>query len=323
MIIAAGLLFSSPCLGSSLQTEAIRVLRNDVAQAVPGGKKMSRVAVLDFKGDENNLVKNAVISAINERNGSRVMERVDFDRILAEQGLQLKDIMDEGTRIRHGRLAGVQGLLMGDVYRLKSGFMSYDLKANVRLVDVERGEVLLARDFEASAVSPLRKYVIGGSGTLAFLLAALLFVSARARRKKKFPGTAGVGERADHKEGMVAEIDKIMGNVSEAKSRLVETGNTADAVELKDIERNLMQMKRSVVHGIYGLTNAVGAPFSREPRIDRDVLWRLVDLESLSRKIRLMALTPHGDEVNREIGILRAGIGEVEGGLAYGRASSL
>jgi hypothetical protein len=309
-------LFSSTCFAESLQTRAIVRLQNDVVKALPADKKLTRVAVLDFKGDENNLVRNAVTSVINEKAPCKVMERVDFAKILAEQGLQLKDIMDEKTRIRHGRLKGVQGLLMGDVYRLESGFMSYHVKANVKLVDVEKGEILLSRDFEASAISPLRRYVIGGSVVFILLMAAIPFISGRARRRRAASGVPAIEEAADNGRDVAQGIDKIIGNVSEAKSRLAESGKTADAVELKEIERNLMQMKRSVTMGASGgagINHDGASYYTRE--LDREVMWRLEDLERLSEKICFMASSHHGVEVGKEIGVLRAGVGRVEGDL--------
>ncbi len=309
----------SSCLAETLQSQAMNSLQEAVVKALPVDRKMSRMAVLDFKGD-NNMVKNGIVSAIKERTSCKVMERADFDRVLAEQGLQLKDIMDGNTRVRHGRLKGVQGFLTGDVYRSRAGFMSYHVKAHVKLVDVEKGEIVLSRDFEVSAVSPLRKYVIWGIPAAALLLVLCLLLFLNLKRGRRSGGARifeGVG---GNRKGVTGEIDKIIVHVSEAKSRLVETGQTRVAVELKDIERNLMEMKRSVAKappGGAGLDSRRGS--SGAVCFDMEIFWKLEDLERLSERICRMASSPCPDDVGPEIGALRAGVLKVDGDLKLRR----
>jgi len=102
----------------------------------------------------NGTIRDAIISTISEKTSFKIIERTDLDQILKEQGLQLKDIMDEKTMIQHGKIKGVQGLLMGRVLGMESGFMSYTIQVHLKLDDVEKGEIVFAKDFNAYAVSP-------------------------------------------------------------------------------------------------------------------------------------------------------------------------
>jgi hypothetical protein len=312
---AAVLILCSPCPAEeSLQSRTLMTLGESVVKALPPDKVMTRIAVLDFKGDDN-MVKNAVISAINEKTPHRVIERIDFDKILAEQGLQLKDIMDEKTRIRHGRLKGVQGLLTGDVYTSRSGFMSYHIKANVKLLDVEKGEVVLSREFEVSAVSPARHYVFMAGPALILLLLLVFLVSRLVKRRRRNVAVRFVEERGVNRREMTDGIDRIIGHVSEAKSRLVDKGKVEDAAELKNIERNLKEMRRSVASDGRGIHNTL--------RLDREAFWKFDDIERLSGRISNTASTGVPGDIGKDIGLLRAAVAKVDSELKYGRPYGL
>jgi hypothetical protein len=305
----------SPCLAESLEAKAMKTLQESVVNALPSGRGMTRIAVLDFKGDVSG-VGNAITSAMTARTSYKIMERADFDRVLAEQGLQLKDIMDEKTRIRHGRLKGVQGLLMGSVYTAKGGFMSYHVRAYVKLVDVERGEIILSRDFDVSAVSPYRRYVVMGAAGLAAILLLCLLAAIFAGRRRRVAGERIIEEQGTHKKEMTNEIDRVIGHVSHAKTRLVETGHVNDAAEMKGIERSLMEMRRSVAgapHGPAGLHGGRGPHHA--VYLDREIFWKLEDLERLSGKISDMASSGDAGGVGREIGALKTAVIMVDGDL--------
>jgi hypothetical protein len=318
------LIACSPGLAEeNLQSQALMTFRESVVKALPPDKSMARIAVLDFKGDDS-MVKNAVISAINEKTPHRVIERIDFDKILAEQGLQLKDIMDEKTRTRHGRLKGVQGLLMGDVYSSKSGFMAYHIKANVRLLDVEKGEVAMSREFDVSAVSPMRYYLVMAVPALILLLLLVFLASRLVKRRRRRVAEKFVEKKGVDRREMTDGIDRIIGHVSEAKSRLVDKGKIEDAAELKNIERNLKEMRRSMEGSADGsvLSND-GRVIHHRLHLDREVFWKLEDMERLSGKISNTASSGVPGDVGKDIGILRAAVARVDSELKYGRPFGL
>ena len=315
IIILIALVFCSPCRAEeSLQSRAFATLGESVVMALPSDKSMGRIAVLDFRGDDN-MVKNAVTSAINEKTPHRVIERVDFNKILAEQGLQLKDIMDERTRTRHGRLKGVQGLLMGEVYSAKSGFMSYHIKANVKLLDVEKGEVVLSRELDVSAVSPMRHYILMAVPALIILFFLAFLASRLVRRRRRKIAVKSVEATGRSRREMTDGIDRIIGHISEAKSRLVEKGKVEDAAELKNIERNLKEMRRSVADNGRGVRGAA--------RLDPEVFWKFEDIERLSGRISNTASTGVPGDIGKDIGLLRAQVAKVDSEMRHGRPYTL
>ena len=182
-----------------LKLAAVKKLQQALIKALPTESVISRIAVLDFEGDDG-TVREALISVITEKTNFKVIERKDLDKILEEQGLQLKDIMDEKTRIQHGKIKGVQGLLMGKVLGMKKGFMSYSLKVHLKLDDVEKGEVLFSKDFNIKAVSPVRDWIIYGViGIIILLIVIVLLTKRRAtviktRDKRRCRGKSGYYE---------------------------------------------------------------------------------------------------------------------------------
>ncbi len=308
-LVIAALIMSvtcSVCFSGDLESQALRHLQESVLKSLPVNRSLARIAVLDFKGD-NGSVKSAITSVLNEKTNFKVMERDDFDKILAEQGLQLKDIMDDRTRIRHGRLKGVQGLLMGNVYGSQAGFMSYRIKAHVRLVDVEKGEIILSREFNASAVRPLRRYVILGCAALLVLVLLIiaLYCTLHSRRRRTADGVRCV----DEGHGIIHEfkrvVDRAIAYVSKAKSRMVETGQTREAVQLKEVERNLMGIMKTVSgmsHGGFRADNG-------------DLFRGFEDIERQSEIVYNLSSAQHVDDVGRQIDILRSAVSRADNDL--------
>lgn len=221
----------------TLRSAAIRNLQNSVVKALPSESNLVRIAVLDFEGDDG-TVRNAVTSAITEKTAFKVIERADLDKILQEQGLQLKDIMDEKTRIEHGRIKGVQGILFGKILGMESGFMSYTVKVHIKLDDVEKGEILLSKDISASAVSPARKWLMYGViGIIAILILATFLRGRRATLVRE-----DLSQRVD----LTKEIDKALNNISAVRSKLNSDGRSDKAIVFGNLEGDLMSLKQTV-----------------------------------------------------------------------------
>jgi curli biogenesis system outer membrane secretion channel CsgG len=181
---------------ASLKAEAIRKLQSAVVKALPAEGSIIRIAILDLAGDDG-AVKNAITAIITEKTSFKVIERADLDMILKEQGLQLKDVMDEKTRIQHGKLKGVQGLLMGKVLGMESGFMSYTVRIHLKLDDVEKGEIVFARDFNVTAVSPVRAWIFIIAGLVLLIIVVAIVWGRRRSAIKETVIQADVKERVD------------------------------------------------------------------------------------------------------------------------------
>jgi len=232
---------------NDLKSAAIKKLQTSVVKALPVESNIVRIAVLDFEGDDG-TIRNAVTSAITEKTSFRVIERSDLDKILQEQGLQLKDIMDEKTRIQHGRIKGVQGILFGKVLGMESGFMSYTVKVHLKLDDVEKGEIVVSKDFIATAVSPVRNWIIYGAFGLIIIIVAIVMLKKRRATVIETTIKEDVTTRVD----LTKEIGKAVSSISVAKAKLMDKGKTDEAVMLKDAERDLLLLKEHVDNAARG-----------------------------------------------------------------------
>lgn len=108
--------------------------------------ELLRIAVMDLLASdeiaENDLHElNALFAnAVSETAVFQIAERGNIDKVLAEQSLQLSGMMDETNLARLGQLENADYLLIGSIGKL---FGKVVLAA--RLVDVEKGKVVLAR----------------------------------------------------------------------------------------------------------------------------------------------------------------------------------
>lgn len=231
----------------SLRDEALKDLQKVVVKAMPTEGNIIRIAVLDLAGDDG-TIKNALTSIISEKTTFKIIERADLDKILKEQGLQLKDVMDEKTRIQHGKIKGVQGLLMGNVLGMESGFMSFTIRVHLKLDDVEKGEIVFANDFKATAVSPVRNWVFVALGCIIFALIVTILFKYRRVAVKKTTIKEDVKTRVYTGKG----LSGAMATLSDARSKLMDSGRTESAIKLKDTERNLLALKEEIENAVRG-----------------------------------------------------------------------
>ena len=232
---------------ADLKTAALKKFQQSIIKALPIETQIVRIAVLDFEGDDG-TIQNAVTSAITEKTNFKVIERKDLDKILEEQGLQLKDIMDEKTRIRHGKIKGVQGLLFGKVLGMEKGFLSYTVKVHLKLDDVEKGEILFSKDFNIKVVSPVRDWII--YGVIGVIILVFIVVALTKRRATVIK--TRVKEDVTVRVDITKEIARALTNISNAKTKLMAKGKTDEAVLLKDAERDLQLLKEQVDNAARG-----------------------------------------------------------------------
>jgi len=223
---------------NDLKAAALRKLQHAVVKAIPTESGIIRLAVLDLEGDDG-TVRNAITNAITEKTAFRVIERADLDKILAEQGLQLKDIMDEKTRIQPGRIRGVQAVMFGKVGGMEKGFMSHTVKVHLKLVDVEKGDILFSKDFDTTTYSPYRKWLLYGLIALLGLIALKWFIIP-SRRSHLIETDTSL--RVD----LAKEVDKALANVSAVRSKLNSEGKQDKGVFFSDIESDLLHLKQVV-----------------------------------------------------------------------------
>jgi curli biogenesis system outer membrane secretion channel CsgG len=73
------------------------------------------------------------------REGFKVVERTQVEKVLKEQEFAWSGVVDQATAARLGKLLGVEYVIFGSLTGVEKGFT-----INARLVKVETGEVLLA-----------------------------------------------------------------------------------------------------------------------------------------------------------------------------------
>jgi curli biogenesis system outer membrane secretion channel CsgG len=288
---------------SGLKAEAISNLQKAVVKALPTEGAIIRIAVMDLAGDDG-TIKNAITSIIAEKTTFKIIERADLDQILKEQGLQLKDVMDEKTRIQHGKIKGVQGLLMGSVLGMESGFMSFTIRAHLKLDDVEKGEIVFAKDFNVTAVSPMKKWVFIIAGLVIVILLVVILLGRRRTVVKEAAIRKDVHTRVD----LGREIVKVMATLSEARAKLMNRGKTETAVHLKEAERNLLALKEQIENAPRGATDMRETKdFKEALSFDKAFAENVEKLAKSAQKLYDVAasgagdMEPRLDEVNRDI----------------------
>ena len=261
---------------------------------MPTETQIVRIAILDFEGDDG-TIQNAITSAITEKTNFKVIERKDLDKILEEQGLQLKDIMDEKTRIQHGKIKGVQGLLFGKVLGMEKGFLSYTVKVHLKLDDVEKGEILFSKDFNIKVVSPVRNWII--YGVIGVIILVFIVVALTKRRATVIK--ARVKEDVTARVDITKEIARALTNTSNAKTKLMAKGKTDEAVLLKDAERDLQLLKEQVDNAARGSADMRKAgEFKQVLNFDKAMMDSFENLTKSADKLYNKVL--QGDLINFE-----------------------
>jgi putative sterol carrier protein len=301
-------LFSvSAFAAEDLKNQAIKNFQRALVKVLPVEGNIVRITVLDLEGDDG-TIRNAVVSAITEKTSFKVIERADLDKILTEQGLQLKDIMDEKTRIRHGKIKGVQGLLMGKVDAAGSSFLSYSMKVHLKLDDVEKGEIVFSKDFDVAAVSPWRNGLFIGIVVIILGFIALIILIRGKTKVKENVITEDVKTRVN----LAKEISKVLTDISEAKSKATDKGNNKTATMLKDLERDALVLKELVENAARGST-AMRSKGELKGTLEFDREFR-ESLETLTRASGLLydkVIADGTDNIEKDVNTLHRSIKNV------------
>ncbi len=127
--------------------------------------KIKRVAVLPF-GREGS-VSDILTSSLMALNKFKVVERYQLEHILNEHNLNLSGLIDMETAKEIGKFTGVDALFMGSFFDQSSPFFvatsdfahggtRYSATINIRLVDIETGEIIwsMTRSRSGAQTSP-------------------------------------------------------------------------------------------------------------------------------------------------------------------------
>jgi len=213
-----------------------------VAAAIPVDLKMGTVAIGQIENDGDGRLAHALTGALTKLNRFKVIERRDLDKLLEEQGVQTRDWIDPKERVKFGKVKGVQGLFLGKIVERSSGMLQDALKVQLKLDDVERGQVVFAKDFVATELHYGPLMVLGI--ILAVLVGLVLMVLGRKRTVTKTERLV----QADQKERTIntEELNKAMADLGRAQSVLYEKGLQAEAIKAKDLGVQLRTLKDKI-----------------------------------------------------------------------------
>jgi hypothetical protein len=214
-------------------------IATQLAGAIPADLRMGTVAIGTIEGDGDGKIAHALTGTLVQLNRFKVIERRDLDKLLEEQGIQTRDWIDAKDRVRFGKVRGVQGLVFGKVSERSTGWLSDTLRVQIKLADVERGQIAFARELSST------RWHSGSLAVLAVLaLLALLVLLAGLRRVRQVSTRADLA-MADQRERRINtdEFSKALSELGRAQSLLYTRGLTEEAARVKDLSVQLRTLK--------------------------------------------------------------------------------
>jgi len=233
-----------PDSGSDAWQNVVNDIAGQVVVLLPDDTHFRILGIGAIEGDDNSLTE-ALSAAIKSATDFHLVERVDLDNLLKEQGIQLSPLSDPNGLVEPGKIKGVEGLLMGRVIKkVKSPFYS-SLQVFLKLDNVETGSVVFARNFEASYIPATTWYLVGA------LLALLLFLrimSGKRKRRKKHILKYSENEAAE-RQAIEANLKKSRDNLVRAHEILQQTDKSSEAVDLRHSREELGNLLQKLQHG--------------------------------------------------------------------------
>jgi hypothetical protein len=142
---------------------------------------LRRIAVLDLvdapgadAGHSGRVVAGVLSSTALNVNGWSVVERQQLSRIIEEQDLQKTDLVDPTTAVRVGRIAGADGVIIGEVAQYRIGSIpflffftwdqdTYKVDFAFRLISVSTGEVCVSARVSRTSLESFERAISDGA----------------------------------------------------------------------------------------------------------------------------------------------------------------
>ncbi|MEW6039999.1 MAG: CsgG/HfaB family protein [Elusimicrobiota bacterium] len=112
---------------------------------------MSELDAKGISGMDASVVSDFLREALVNTMKFRILERGNMEMILSEQKFQTSGCTDQECVVRMGKLLNVQKIITGSVSKLGSRYY-----INIRMVDVEKGEIVLADSVNTEAMEGLQ-----------------------------------------------------------------------------------------------------------------------------------------------------------------------
>lgn len=132
---------------SSIKDEAFRTAR--ILAVIPFNAR-NDVGVKEA----GSIVADWFVSELANLNRDQIVERMDLNKILSEQSLQLTGIIDENTAVRLGKIKGANYLVLGSIERWLE-----KVSVTAKLVDVEKGVIVRSEKFMADNMNEVPKLI--------------------------------------------------------------------------------------------------------------------------------------------------------------------
>lgn len=272
-------------------------IARQVTEAIPADLKMRTVAIGYVDGDGDGRLAHALTGALARLNRFKVIERRDLDKLLEEQGLQARDWTDPGARVKFGRVSGAQGLFIGQVER-SEGWLRDAVRSQMKLVHVENGQVLMARDFTTS------RWHYGPIAVLAvILLICVGLVVTVASRKREVTQKAALAV-VDQRERTIntEELAKAMGEIGRARGVLHEKGFQQAAIRAKDLEVQLRTLRDRIALAPTGQTGRhTAADLRRVVNFDQEYRTLVETVTAGAASLCDRALAGDGTAVDQQL----------------------
>jgi len=141
---------------------------------------LRRIAVLDLvdapgadAGHSGRVVAGVLSSAALNVKCWSVVERQELSRIIEEQDLQNTDLVDPATAVRVGRIAGADGIIIGEVAQYRIGSIpflffftwdqdTYKVDFAFRLISVSTGEVCVSARVSRTRLESFERAISNG-----------------------------------------------------------------------------------------------------------------------------------------------------------------
>jgi hypothetical protein len=245
------------------------------AAALPADARLATLGVSTILGDPDGRIAHGLTGALAAARRARIIERHDLQALLREQGLQVRDWVDPQSRVGFGRISGVQGLVLGEVVAADRGWVRDGLRIRLKVADVERGRIILAREFVATRwrAGPVTALalVFGGLGGSVFAVAGRY----RALTRERVLARTDVRERRLSGSGLGA----AMAELGHARSVLYGLRFEPEAIRIRDLELDVRTLRDRLASGPVAMNQGErGADFYGRLAVNQGVRALAADL---------------------------------------------
>ena len=264
----------------------------------------------DIEGDRDGLLSRELNSALSERTSFVMIEKANIQKVMDEQGWQLGNLVDPEARVKFGELLAAEGILFGQVLEWDEGLKSAKIRVHLQLDDVQRGSIVLSREFEHTAEAPGRSGLIAlGAFLAAALLLAILLRKVLVRKKLEH-----IEDAVDHRQDALQQIRRAQQYLGDAREKVRRDGSPDIAEQVKAVEGDLDRLRLSIESAPAGrLFDREGLRLSDgDDGVDRRIVGSIRAIVGYCDRIYQGAQAGDLERLNKTLGEVRGGIKDAQ-----------